>query len=119
VVAGWICFVRSSPADYYVESIPALHQSPDCPGLLCHLRLTNRPASRFGLEKTEGEGAVLWTRKEEEIVDLLWTVAVILVILWLVELASSYTLGGFIHILLVLAIVMVLIRVIQGRRPVA
>ena len=50
--------------------------------------------------------------------DLLWTIAVILLILWLLGLVTSYTLGGFIHILLVLAIVAVLIRVIQGRRPV-
>ena len=50
--------------------------------------------------------------------DLLWTLAIILVILWLVGMVSSYTLGGFVHILLVLAIVVVLIRVIQGRRPV-
>jgi hypothetical protein len=50
--------------------------------------------------------------------DLLWTVAIILLILWLLGLVTSYTLGGFIHILLVLAIVVVLIRVIQGRRPV-
>jgi hypothetical protein len=50
--------------------------------------------------------------------DLLWTVAIILLILWLLGLVTSFTLGGFIHILLVLAIVVVLIRVIQGRRPV-
>jgi hypothetical protein len=50
--------------------------------------------------------------------DLLWTVAVILIILWLLGMVSSYTLGGFVHILLVLAIIVVLIRVIQGRRPV-
>jgi len=50
--------------------------------------------------------------------DLLWTLAIILVILWLLGLVTSYTLGGFVHILLVLAIVVVLIRVIQGRRPV-
>jgi hypothetical protein len=50
--------------------------------------------------------------------DLLWTLAVILLILWLLGLVTSYTLGGFIHILLVVAIVVVLIRVIQGRRPV-
>jgi len=49
---------------------------------------------------------------------LLWTVAVILLIMWLLGLVTSYTLGGFIHILLVLAIIVVLIRVIQGRRPV-
>jgi len=50
--------------------------------------------------------------------DLLMTVGIVLLILWLVGLVSSYTLGGFIHILLVLAIVVILIRVLQGRRPV-
>lgn len=47
---------------------------------------------------------------------MLWTIAVILTVLWLLGLVSSTTMGGFIHILLVLAIVVVLIRVIQGRR---
>jgi hypothetical protein len=49
---------------------------------------------------------------------MLWTIAVILFVLWALGLATSYTLSGFVHILLVLAIVVVLIRVIQGRRPV-
>tara|TARA_R110002074_G_scaffold401634_1_gene600623 strand:+ start:4509 stop:4682 length:174 start_codon:yes stop_codon:yes gene_type:complete len=47
--------------------------------------------------------------------EMLETIAVILIVLWLLGLVSSYTLGGFIHILLVLAIVVVLVRVIQGR----
>ena len=47
---------------------------------------------------------------------MLWTIARILVILWLLGLVSSYTMGGFIHILLVIAVVVVLVRVIQGRR---
>jgi uncharacterized membrane protein YtjA (UPF0391 family) len=47
---------------------------------------------------------------------MLWTIAVILVVLWLLGLVSSYTLGGFIHILLVLAIVIIVINLIQGRR---
>jgi hypothetical protein len=47
---------------------------------------------------------------------MLWTIAVILAVLWLLGLVSSYTMGGFIHILLILAIVVVLINVIQGRR---
>ncbi|HPX88712.1 MAG TPA: lmo0937 family membrane protein [Methylophilaceae bacterium] len=47
---------------------------------------------------------------------MLGTIAVVLIILWLLGLVSSYTLGGFIHILLVIAIVMILVRVIQGRR---
>jgi hypothetical protein len=50
--------------------------------------------------------------------DLLWTVAIILVILWAFGLVTSYTLGGFVHILLVLAIIVMLIRILQGRRPV-
>ncbi|MGH9198468.1 MAG: lmo0937 family membrane protein [Acidimicrobiia bacterium] len=49
---------------------------------------------------------------------MLWTIFVILMILWLLGMVSSYTMGGFIHILLLLAIAVVLIRVIQGRRPV-
>jgi hypothetical protein len=49
---------------------------------------------------------------------MLWTIFVILLILWLLGMVSSYTLGGFIHILLVVAIAVVLIRLIQGRSPV-
>mgnify|MGYP006971757129 CR=1 FL=1 len=48
---------------------------------------------------------------------MLRMIAVILVILWLLGFVSSYTMGGFIHILLVVAIIVVLVRVIQGRRP--
>lgn len=47
---------------------------------------------------------------------MLQTLAIVLVILWLLGLLSSYTMGGFIHILLVLAVVLILVRVIQGRR---
>ncbi len=47
---------------------------------------------------------------------MLWTIAVILFVLWALGLASSYTLSGYIHILLILAIVVVLIQVIEGRR---
>jgi len=49
---------------------------------------------------------------------MLWTIAVILIVLWLLGVVTSYTLSGFIHLLLVLAIIVVLLRVIQGRRPV-
>jgi hypothetical protein len=48
---------------------------------------------------------------------MLETIAVILIILWLLGLVSSYTMGGFIHILLVIAVVVILVRVLQGRRP--
>lgn len=49
---------------------------------------------------------------------MLYTIAVVLLVLWLVGLVTSYTLSGFIHILLVLAVVSILVRLIQGRRPV-
>ena len=49
---------------------------------------------------------------------MLYTIAVVLVILWLLGLVTAYTMGGFIHILLVIAIIVVLLRVINGRSPV-
>jgi hypothetical protein len=49
---------------------------------------------------------------------MLWTIFVILLVLWLFGIVSSYTLGGFIHLLLVLAVVVLLIQLISGRRPV-
>jgi hypothetical protein len=49
---------------------------------------------------------------------MLWTIAVILLVLWAVGLVTSYTMGGFIHVFLVIAIVVVLINVIQGRKAV-
>jgi len=48
---------------------------------------------------------------------MLYTIAVILIVLWLLGLVSSYTMGGFIHILLVVAIVIVLLRIISGKKP--
>ena len=48
---------------------------------------------------------------------MLETIAILLIILWLLGLVSSYTLGGFIHILLVIAVIIIIIRVIQGRPP--
>jgi hypothetical protein len=47
---------------------------------------------------------------------MLWTIAVILIVLWLVGLVSAHTMGGFIHILLVIAVVVVLVNIIRGRR---
>jgi hypothetical protein len=49
---------------------------------------------------------------------MLYTIAVVLIVLWLLGLVSSYTMGGFIHVLLVIAVIMILVNVIQGRRPV-
>jgi Family of unknown function (DUF5670) len=60
-------------------------------------------------------GLAVETAKE---ISMLWTIFVILLVLWVLGLVSSYTLGGFIHILLVLALVVLLINVIGGRRAV-
>jgi hypothetical protein len=49
---------------------------------------------------------------------MLWTIALILIVLWILGLVSSYTMGGLVHVLLVIAIVVVLLRLIQGRRVV-
>jgi hypothetical protein len=49
---------------------------------------------------------------------MLWTIFVILIVLWLLGLVTSYTMGGFIHILLVIAVVILIINLIQGRRSV-
>ena len=57
---------------------------------------------------------VLFSRE----VRMLWTIFIILLVLWLLGMVSGTTMGGFIHILLIIAIVVVLIRVISGRRPV-
>lgn len=50
---------------------------------------------------------------------MLWTIFVILTVMWLLGMVTSYTMGGFLHILLVLAVAAVLIRIISGRRPIA
>lgn len=50
---------------------------------------------------------------------MLWTIFVILLVLWILGMVSSYTMGGFIHVLLIIAIAVMLIRLIQGRNPVA
>ena len=47
---------------------------------------------------------------------MLWTIAVILTVLWLLGMVSAYTMGGFIHVLLVIAVIVIIIQVIQGRR---
>lgn len=47
---------------------------------------------------------------------MLWTIAAVFIVLWLVGLVTSYTMGGFIHILLVLAVIVVVVRIIQGKK---
>lgn len=49
--------------------------------------------------------------------DMLYTIAIVLILLWLLGLVSSYTINGFIHVLLVVAIVLVLVRIISGKKP--
>lgn len=49
---------------------------------------------------------------------MLWTIFVVLLVLWALGMVSSYTLGGYIHLLLVIALVVVVIRIIQGRKPI-
>ena len=63
-------------------------------------------------------GAMPSHRQDRAETIVLQTIAIILIILWLLGLVSSYTMGGFIHILLVVAIVVILVRVIQGRKAV-
>lgn len=76
------------------------------------------PSTRGGgktLQKDTGVTHFGQMRERREI-DMLWTIALILGILWLLGTVSSYTMGGFIHLLLVLAVIMVIINIIQGRR---
>jgi|GEM_PF-487000 uncharacterized protein DUF5670 len=67
--------------------------------------------NRFGHEAS-------WKGSSRKEFVMLWTIFVVLLLLWLLGLVSSYTLGGFIHLLLVLALVTLLINIIQGRRVV-
>jgi uncharacterized protein DUF5670 len=63
-----------------------------------------------------GGAAQAWPESKRRRIDtVLWTIFVILLILWLLGLVSGYALGGFIHILLVIAVVVLIIRLIQGR----
>jgi hypothetical protein len=68
-----------------------------------------------GLNGRAGRRLQFPQKKED---NMLWTIAVILVIMWLLGMVTAYTLGGFLHLLLVLALIAVLIRVIQGRNPI-
>jgi mannose/fructose/N-acetylgalactosamine-specific phosphotransferase system component IID len=71
------------------------------------------------MQATSGGGrqATRVDQNNQRIVIMLYTIAVVLLVLWLLGMVSAYTIGGFIHVLLVIAIIVVLIRVISGRRP--
>ena len=75
------------------------------------------PCRNFDFHKRSGTASHEGTCDRTERNLMLWTLFVILLVLWLLGLVSSYTLGGFIHILLVIAIVVLIINLIQGRRP--
>lgn len=63
--------------------------------------------------------ACIYRLRTEELQKILWTIAVILLILWALGMVTAYTASGFIHVLVVLAIVFFLIRLVQGRRPIS
>jgi hypothetical protein len=73
-----------------------------------------RSSRRLDAQRTARRASV--DRRESRRVQMLETIAVILIVLWLLGLVTSYTMGGFIHALLVIAIIVIVIRVIQGRR---
>ena len=73
----------------------------------------NRPRKRSGAFPIQG-----FRIQPERDINMLYTVAVVLIILWLLGQDSSYTMGGLIHVLLVIAIIVVLLRVISGRKPI-
>jgi len=73
------------------------------------------PTYRVGVQSSARAN---WSGTKWRDRQMLWTIFVILLILWLVGIVSSYTLGGFIHLLLVIALVVLLINLISGRRPV-
>ena len=58
----------------------------------------------------------MFQAQKKEVGNMLWTIAVILIILWLLGIVTSYTMGGFIHILLVIAIITVLVNLIKGKK---
>jgi uncharacterized protein DUF5670 len=66
--------------------------------------------------RTAGHHAGHFGITEREEVAMLWTIFVILLVLWLLGVVTSYTLGGFIHVLLVIAVIMAVMQLIQGRR---
>lgn len=74
-------------------------------------------ASVVGARASELNGSMK-ASGSKEVADMLWTIFVILLVLWLLGIVTSYTLGGFIHLLLVVALVILLIQLITGRRPV-
>jgi Family of unknown function (DUF5670) len=85
----------------------------------CGLRIGSpSKAGRHWMVRQPAEGRNDVKSNKEKVHIMLYTIAVVLVVLWLLGLVTSYTMGGFIHILLVVAIIMVLVNLINGRRSV-
>jgi uncharacterized membrane protein len=77
-------------------------------GRICSITRVRSGAVQVGLR---GQDA-------KEVLKMLWTITILLFVLWLIGMVSNYTMGGLIHLLLLIAVVTMLIRIIQGRRPV-
>ncbi len=76
------------------------------------------PSRRWSdFSSRHGGGELRRKTNRSERKNMLYTIAVILLVLWLLGMVSSYTVGGFIHVLLVIAIIVILLRVISGRKP--
>jgi len=75
---------------------------------------TNHGSHAFQIKCCRIEARLVGLRREE----MLWTIFVILLVLWLLGLVSSYTLGGFIHLLLIAAVIVLILQLISGRRTV-
>jgi hypothetical protein len=85
----------------------------------CGLRIGSpSKAGRHWMMRQPAEGRNAVKSNKEKVHIMLYTIAVVLIVLWLLGLVTSYTMGGFIHILLVVAIIMVLVNLINGRRSV-
>jgi hypothetical protein len=89
----------------------AQNSAKNCRSSACALALVEN-SQVYGKHSSTDSVQTYGTRRRE----MLETIAVVLVVLWLLGFVTSYTMGGFIHILLVLAVVVILIRLIQGRR---
>ena len=111
---NWEKIVFDKSSEFREESRQSLKNLiPGCATQACSI-VRRKAAAAFGCWVYDLIVAGLRQKRE---VKMLETIAIILVILWLLGFVSSYTMGGFIHVLLVVAIVVILIRVIQGRRP--
>ena len=102
---------RTEPVKIEAENCPYERQTPKKGGV--PIAGPGPTKDRFGRFPDQGE----FEFNHERIVNMLYTIAVVLIILWLLGLVTSYTMGGFIHILLIIAIVVILLRVISGRSP--